>query len=87
MIRGMSDTNGNGKKRLYRRREGRIVAGVCTGLADYFHVDVTLVRLLFAVFTIAWGIGALVYVIAWAIVPEEGEGASIAEEFVNKRRS
>jgi phage shock protein PspC (stress-responsive transcriptional regulator) len=87
MIRGMSDTNSNGKKRLYRRREGRIVAGVCTGLADYFHVDVTLVRLLFAVFTIAWGFGALVYVIAWAIVPEEGEGASIAEDFVNKRRS
>lgn len=87
MIRRMSDTNSNGKKRLYRRREGRIVAGVCTGLADYFHVDVTLVRLLFAVVTIAWGLGALVYVIAWAIVPEEGEGASIAEEFVNKRRS
>ena len=73
-------------KQLYRRREGRIVAGVCAGLADYFDLDVNLVRLAFAVVIIFGGIGVLVYVIAWAVVPEEGEKASIAETLVNKNR-
>jgi phage shock protein PspC (stress-responsive transcriptional regulator) len=63
-----------------------MVAGVCTGLASYFGVDVNLVRLAFGVFTIFYGLGALVYVIAWAVVPEEDEDSSIAEAFVNKQR-
>jgi phage shock protein C len=82
----MSESNGSGGKRLVRRREGRIVAGVCTGLASYFGIDVNLVRLAFGVFTIFYGLGALVYVIAWAVVPEEDEDTSIAEAFVNKQR-
>jgi phage shock protein C len=76
----------NGTKRLYRRREGRVVAGVCAGLAAYFGVDANLIRLAFAVLTIFGGTGVLVYLIAWAVIPEEGEGASIVETLVNKRR-
>jgi phage shock protein C len=82
----MSESNSDPGKKLVRRREGRMVAGVCTGLASYFGLDVNLVRLLFGVFTIFYGLGALVYVIAWAVVPEEGEDSSIAESLVNKRR-
>jgi phage shock protein PspC (stress-responsive transcriptional regulator) len=83
----MDGSNGsNGAKRLYRKPEGRIVAGVCTGLADYFGVDVTIIRLVFAALTVFGGAGALLYVIAWALVPEEGEKSSIAEGFVNKNR-
>ncbi len=81
----MSESNGT--KRVYRRREGRIVAGVCTGLAAHFGIDVSIVRLVFVVLTAIWGLGALVYVVAWAIIPEEGEDTSIVESFVNKRRS
>jgi phage shock protein PspC (stress-responsive transcriptional regulator) len=77
----------NGAKRLSRRREGRIVAGVCAGLADYFGVDVTLIRLAFAVLTIFGGFGALLYAAAWAVVPEEGDKESIVEGLVNKKRS
>ncbi len=77
----------NGAKRLYRRPEGRIVAGVCTGLAAYFGVDVTLIRLAFAVLTIFGGFGVLLYVVAWAVVPEEDEKESIVESFVSKKRS
>ena len=77
----------NGAKRLSRRREGRIVAGVCAGLADYFGIDVTLIRLAFAVLTIFGGFGALLYVAAWAVVPEEGDKESIVEGLVNKKRS
>lgn len=89
MIKTMSESNGHGAdgtKRLYRRREGRIVAGVCAGLAAYFGIDVTLVRLAFAVATILWGLGALVYLVAWAVVPEEGDGASIVENVIKQRR-
>ena len=51
------------------------MAGVCVGLAGYFGVDVNLIRLGFGVFTVFWGLGALVYGLAWAMLPEEGEPA------------
>jgi phage shock protein PspC (stress-responsive transcriptional regulator) len=87
MIGGMNGMNGSEQsKRLYRLREGRLVAGVCAGLAGYFGIDVTIVRLVFAILTLFGGTGALLYVICWAVVPEEGEGASIVEGFVNKKR-
>jgi phage shock protein C len=80
----MSENNGSGGKRLLRVRQGRLVAGVCTGLAGYFGVDVNLVRLAFGVFTVFYGLGILLYLIAWVILPEEGEGGSILESFVSK---
>jgi phage shock protein PspC (stress-responsive transcriptional regulator) len=80
------ESKGSGGKRLLRVREGRIVAGVCTGLARYFGVDVNLVRLAFGVLTVFYGLGILLYVAAWAILPEEGEDTSILEGFVNKQR-
>ena len=86
MIVGMSENNSGGGSRLIRPREGRMVAGVCAGLAAHFKVDVNLVRLLFGVFTIFYGLGALLYLIAWAILPEEGEGQSIVESFINRHR-
>ncbi|MGH3248026.1 MAG: PspC domain-containing protein [Trebonia sp.] len=81
----MSENNdGSGGKRLLRPRDGRMVAGVCAGLAAYFGVDVNLVRLGFGVFTVFYGLGILVYLIAWAILPEEGDGNSILESFLNR---
>jgi phage shock protein PspC (stress-responsive transcriptional regulator) len=88
MITDMSEDNGSsGGKRLLRIRQGRIVAGVCAGLGAYFGVDVNLVRLAFGVFTVFYGLGILLYLIAWLILPEEGEGGSIVESFVSKRSS
>ena len=86
MITDMSENNGSGGKRLLRPREGRMVAGVCVGLADYFGVDVNLVRLGFGVFTVFWGLGALIYVLAWVVLPEEGEPSSILESLVGRLR-
>jgi phage shock protein PspC (stress-responsive transcriptional regulator) len=88
MITDMSEDNGSsGGKRLLRIRQGRIVAGVCAGLGAYFRVDVNLVRLAFGVFTVFYGLGILLYLIAWLILPEEGEDGSIVESFVSKRSS
>jgi phage shock protein PspC (stress-responsive transcriptional regulator) len=84
----MNEPNSSGTKRLYRAREGRVVAGVCAGLATYFGVDPTLVRLAFALVTVFGGFGVLLYLVAWVVIPEEGgDGASIAENLVNKQRS
>ena len=75
---------GVGGKKLERKISGRWLAGVCAGLADYTGMDVSLIRVIFAVLTLFSGLGAIAYVLAWALVPEEGEPVSIAEKFVNK---
>jgi phage shock protein PspC (stress-responsive transcriptional regulator) len=88
MITDMSENNGSsGGKRLLRIRQGRIVAGVCAGLGAYFGVDVNLVRLAFGVLTVFYGLGILLYLVAWLILPEEGEDGSIVESFVSRRSS
>jgi phage shock protein C len=87
MITDMNENNNGMGKRLLRVRQSRLVAGVCAGLARYFGIDVNLVRLGFGVFTIFYGLGVLLYLIAWAILPEEGEDGSILESVINKRRS
>ena len=58
-------------KKLFRSKKDRMLGGVAGGLAEYFSVDPTLVRLLF-VFVALWlGGGILVYLIMWIVVPEE----------------
>lgn len=59
------------RKRLVRPREGRKIAGVCLGVAEYFDLDVTLVRLVWLVTAIVTGVGVLSYPIAWIVMPEE----------------
>ena len=83
----MNEPNNGATKRLYRIRDGRVVAGVGAGLAAYFGVDPTLVRLAFALLTVFGGLGVLLYLAAWAIIPDEVDGTSIADNMVNKRRS
>ena len=81
----MSDYNG--RKMLVRTRDGRIVAGVCSGLSEYFGLDATLIRVIVALLTVfTGGFGALAYLAAWIVIPEEGEKTSIAEDLVNKSR-
>lgn len=58
-------------KRLYRSRENRQIAGVCAGLAEYFNVDPTLVRLVFVAMSLFGGPGILIYIIMMIVVPEE----------------
>ena len=86
MITDMDENNRSAGKRLVRPREGRLVAGVCVGLAGYFGVDVNLVRLGFGIFTVFWGFGLVLYLLAWVLLPEEGESSSILESFVGRLR-
>jgi phage shock protein C len=56
-------------KKLTRSTTDRMIAGVCSGLADYFSLDPVLVRLAFAIFTLAGGAGPLIYLVLWIIMP------------------
>lgn len=62
----------NEVRRLYRSRSNRIVAGVLGGLAEYFKLDPTLVRVVFVVvsFLSAAFPGLIVYAVLWAVMPE-----------------
>jgi phage shock protein PspC (stress-responsive transcriptional regulator) len=63
-------------KRLYCIRDGAMLCGVCNGIAAYFNIDPTVVRLAFALLTLFWGTGVVVYLILAVVVPD----ASTAEE-------
>jgi phage shock protein C len=58
-------------KILYRSRTERMIAGVCGGLAEYFDIDPTLVRLIAVALTLAGGSGILAYFIFWLVVPQK----------------
>lgn len=79
--------DGNGSKVLVRSRDGRMLAGVCAGFAGYFGLDVILVRVIWAVVSVfTGGAGALAYLAAWVIIPDEGQKSSIAENIVSKKK-
>jgi len=58
-------------RRLYRSRTDRKLAGVCGGLAQYFNMDATLIRVLFVVLAVLGGSGLVLYLAMWIIVPNE----------------
>ncbi len=57
-------------KRLYRSRHDRQIAGVCGGLAEYFDVDSTIVRLVFVLVALMGGPGLVLYIILALVIPE-----------------
>lgn len=59
------------KKRLYKSRTDKKVCGVCGGIASYFDVDPTVIRLIWVIFTLAGGSGLIAYIIAAIIMPDE----------------
>jgi phage shock protein C len=56
---------------LYRSKTNRRLAGVCGGLAQYFNVDATLIRVLFVLLAVLGGSGLVLYLAMWIIVPKE----------------
>lgn len=56
-------------KKLYRADEGKMIAGVCAGIGEYFNIDPTVVRLGFIIFACMGGSGILAYILASVIIP------------------
>lgn len=61
------------EKKLYRSRDGRVLLGVCTGIAGFFHLDPVLIRLAWILFSLLGGSGILAYLVAAVLIPEEPE--------------
>ena len=58
------------EKKLYRVKENKMLCGVCTGLGEYFSLDVTLIRIIAVVLGLS-GLGLLAYIISALIIPEK----------------
>ena len=61
----------NMEKRLYKSNADKKLDGVCAGIANYFNIDPTLIRLAWVIFTLAGGCGLIAYIIAAIIMPRE----------------
>jgi phage shock protein PspC (stress-responsive transcriptional regulator) len=64
-----TNTNLGGKKRLFRDENHKLVGGVCSGIANYFDIDIVIVRIIFLVLIFSFGIGFIPYIILWIAVP------------------
>jgi phage shock protein PspC (stress-responsive transcriptional regulator) len=69
---------------LVRPVEGRILAGVATGLADYLGLDANLVRLGFCALVLFGGLGLPLYVAGWLLLPETDGGPTVAEDLLGR---
>ena len=58
-------------KRLLRPVNGKMIAGVCAGIANYFDIDPTIVRIIYVLMFFMLGTGILVYLILWLAIPQE----------------
>jgi phage shock protein PspC (stress-responsive transcriptional regulator) len=75
------------QKALVRSRHDRMLGGVAAGIAGYVGVDVTLVRIAFAVLTVVGGVGIPLYLACWLLIPDEYSAHSIAAEFTSNRQA
>ena len=77
----------NDVKRVYRSRTDKVIAGVCGGLAHYFHIDPIIMRIIFIVlgllFFLPFPWMVLLYLVMWIIVPNEPVEVSAAEQVVD----
>lgn len=69
---------------LRRARDHKYAAGVARGLAEYANVDPVIFRVLFVVLTFFGGVGALLYIAGWLLMPREGDEHSLAESLIKR---
>lgn len=72
------------EKRLYRSRNDRMIWGVCGGLAEYFAIDPTLMRLIFVLLIFAGGIGIIAYIVLAIVTPMESSQTSEPRETIKQ---
>lgn len=60
-------------RKLFRSKKDKKIFGVCGGLAEYFNMDVTIIRLITAFLVIFWGAGLLAYLVAALVMPVEND--------------
>jgi phage shock protein C len=72
-------------KQLRRTDNGRMIAGVCSGIGEYVGIDPNLVRIGLAITTLFGGLGVGLYAIGWLLVPEAGQDTSIVQNLLRNQ--
>lgn len=75
------------EERLHRCRDDRMLAGVAAGVADYFDIDPSLVRVGFVALTLVGGLAIPLYLAGWLLIPEEGASFSVGEELLAREHA
>ncbi len=75
------------EQRLHRGGRGRMLGGVAVGVADYFDVDPTMVRIGFVALTFLGGLAVPLYLAGWLLIPDEDSDVSVAEELLGRERA
>jgi phage shock protein PspC (stress-responsive transcriptional regulator) len=73
------------EKKLYRDERRKVIGGVCAGLADYFDIDISIIRALFLLTFIFMGTGFMVYIVLWIVLPKKdfGNPPQPGDPFIN----
>jgi phage shock protein PspC (stress-responsive transcriptional regulator) len=79
LVMALGQEAGPQPRRLYRRRNGRLVAGVASGLSEHLGIDVLLLRVAFVVGIVLGGLGVLLYAAFWVVVPQGGDEAPVRD--------
>ena len=82
-----NQTDQDRRKRLRRSVDGRNLGGIAAGLATFFALDVTHVRIALVVLALIGGAGLPLYLAAWVLIPEEGSDIAIADGLLHPGRS
>ncbi len=72
------------RRRLCRSRSNRMIWGVCGGLAEYFDIDPTIIRVVMVLLSLANGLGIMMYILLAIVVPMEGSKVSTPEETIRE---
>jgi phage shock protein PspC (stress-responsive transcriptional regulator) len=77
---GNNTYNYSTKRKLFRDENHKLVGGVCSGIANYFDIDIVVVRIIFLILLFSFGVGFIPYIILWIVVP------STATQQIGSRR-
>jgi len=86
MLNPTDTTTPDRSRPLRRSGDDRMLGGVAAGIADWFGIDVTAVRVAFVVLAVLGGAGVPLYLAAWLLIPEEGTEISVAEDLLHRPR-
>ena len=76
----------NNVKQLRRTNNGKVIAGVCSGVGDYVGIDPNILRIGLGIATLFGGLGIGIYAVAWVLIPEEHRSASIVQDLIDKNK-
>ena len=68
------------QKKLYRSKSNRVIVGVCAGVAEYFNIDPTVVRVIWAITSVFAFVGVVAYIACALIIPEKPDGTIVDAE-------